>query len=51
MESMRGSITLQSAGVNQGTAVMISLPIAQQSNSYFDNPDLVMEQGNFKGYE
>ena len=50
MESMRGSITLHSAGVNQGTAVMISLPIAQQSNS-FHNQDFVMDNGNFKGYE
>jgi signal transduction histidine kinase len=51
MESMRGSITLHSAGVNQGTAVMISLPVAQQSNSYYHNQDLVMDNGNFKGYE
>jgi signal transduction histidine kinase len=50
MESMRGSITLHSAGVNQGTAVMISLPVAQQSNS-FNNQDLVMDNRNFKGYE
>ena len=50
MESMRGSITLHSAGVNQGTAVMISLPVAQQSNS-FHNQDFVMDNGNFKGYE
>ena len=51
MESMRGSITLHSAGVNQGTAVMISLPVAQQSNSYLHSQDLVMDNGNFKGYE
>ncbi|NJK67903.1 MAG: two-component sensor histidine kinase [Microcoleus sp. SU_5_3] len=50
MESMRGSITLHSAGVNQGTAVMISLPVAQHSNS-FNNQDFVMDNGNFKGYE
>ena len=51
MESMMESITLHSAGVNQGTAVMISLPVAQQSNSYLHSQDLVMDNGNFKGYE
>ncbi|MEG5066365.1 ATP-binding protein [Microcoleus sp. B3-A4] len=48
MESMIGSITLHSAGVNQGTTVMISLPVNQQSNFYFQSPDLVTEKGNFK---
>jgi signal transduction histidine kinase len=47
MESMRGSITLHSAGINQGTAVIIALPVAQQSNSYVQNQDLVMESDNF----
>jgi signal transduction histidine kinase len=51
MESMIGSITLHSAGVNQGTAVMISLPVNQQSSFYFHSPDLVTEKGNFKSYE
>jgi signal transduction histidine kinase len=48
MESMIGSITLHSAGVNQGTTVMISLPVNQQSSFYFQSPDLVTEKGNFK---
>ncbi|AFZ07852.1 multi-sensor signal transduction histidine kinase [Oscillatoria nigro-viridis PCC 7112] len=48
MESMIGSITLHSAGVNQGTTVMISLPVNQQSSFYFHSPDLVTEKGNFK---
>ncbi len=34
MESMIGSVTLHSAGENQGTAVMISLPVYQQSSFY-----------------
>jgi signal transduction histidine kinase len=38
MESMIGSITLHSAGGNQGTAVMISLPVNQQSSFYFQSP-------------
>ncbi len=45
---MIGSITLHSAGVNQGTTVMISLPVNQQSSFYFQSPDLVTEKGNFK---
>jgi signal transduction histidine kinase len=45
MESMRGSITLHSAGINQGTAVIISLPVAQQSNSYVQNQNFVMDNG------
>lgn len=48
MESMIGSITLHSAGVNQGTTVKISLPVNQQSSFYFQSPDLVTEKGNFK---
>ncbi|MEG4803330.1 ATP-binding protein [Microcoleus sp. ARI1-B5] len=51
MESMIGSITLHSAGVNQGTAVMISLPVNQQSSFYFHSPDLVTEKGNLKNYD
>ncbi|WP_293339447.1 ATP-binding protein [Microcoleus sp. CAWBG58] len=51
MESMIGSITLHSAGVDQGTAVMISLPVNQQSSFYFHSPDLVKDKGNFKSYE
>ena len=34
MESMIGSVTLHSAGENQGTAVMISLPVYQHSSFY-----------------
>ena len=34
MESMSGSVTLHSAGENQGTAVMISLPVYQHSSFY-----------------
>ena len=34
MESMIGGVTLHSAGKNQGTAVMISLPVYQQSSFY-----------------
>ena len=34
MESMSGGVTLHSAGKNQGTAVMISLPVYQQSSFY-----------------
>ncbi|MBD0311809.1 MAG: sensor histidine kinase [Microcoleus sp. T3-bin5] len=48
MESMSGSVTLDSAGENQGTAVMISLPVYHQSSFYFDSQDLVMENGNVK---
>jgi signal transduction histidine kinase len=48
MESMIGSITLHSAGANQGTAVMISLPVNQQSSFYFHSQDLVTENGNLK---
>ncbi|WP_373536426.1 ATP-binding protein [Microcoleus sp.] len=48
MESMIGSITLQSAGVNQGTSVMISLPVNHQSSFYFNSQDLVTENGNLK---
>ncbi|MCW6052470.1 sensor histidine kinase [Microcoleus sp. A2-C5] len=51
MESMIGSITLHSAGVDQGTAVMISLPVNQQSSFYFHSPDLVKENGTFKSYD
>ena len=51
MESMIGSITLNSAGVNQGTAVMICLPINQQSSFYFPSQNLVTENGNFKSYD
>lgn len=35
VESMKGNISLHSAGVNQGTSVTISLPVIQHSNSYF----------------
>ncbi|NJR25935.1 MAG: two-component sensor histidine kinase [Richelia sp. CSU_2_1] len=35
LESMKGNIALHSAGMNQGTSVMISLPVIQHSNSYF----------------
>jgi signal transduction histidine kinase len=35
LESMKGNIALHSAGVNQGTSVMISLPVIQHSTSYF----------------
>jgi signal transduction histidine kinase len=48
MESMSGSVTLHSAGENQGTAVMISLPVYHQSSFYFDSQDLVTENGNVK---
>ena len=48
MESMSGSVTLDSAGENQGTAVMISLPVYQHSSFYFDSQDLVTENGNVK---
>src|SRR6476661_2006881 len=48
MESMSGSVTLDSAGKNQGTAVMISLPVYHQSSFYFDSHDLVAENGNVK---
>jgi signal transduction histidine kinase len=48
MESMSGSVTLHSAGENQGTAVMISLPVYHQSSFYFDSHDLVTENGNVK---
>ena len=48
MESMSGSVTLDSAGENQGTAVMISLPVYHQSSFYFDSHDLVAENGNVK---
>ena len=34
MESMIGGVTLHSAGKNQGTAVMISLPVYQHSSFY-----------------
>ncbi|MEG4319634.1 MULTISPECIES: ATP-binding protein [unclassified Microcoleus] len=47
MESMIGSITLHSTGKNQGTAVMISLPVNQQSNFYFNSP----EKGTLKSYD
>src|SRR4028118_171532 len=48
MGSMSGSVTLDSAGENQGTAVMISLPVYPQSSFYFDSHDLVTENGNVK---
>jgi signal transduction histidine kinase len=48
MESMIGSVTLHSAGKNQGTTVMISLPVYQQSSFYFDSQDLVTENGNVR---
>jgi signal transduction histidine kinase len=48
MESMSGSVTLHSAGENQGTAVMISLPVYHQSSFYFDSHDLVTENGNVR---
>jgi signal transduction histidine kinase len=48
MEYMSGSVTLDSAGENQGTAVMISLPVYHQSSFYFDSHDLVTENGNVK---
>jgi len=48
MESMSGSVTLHSAGENQGTAVMISLPVYQHSSFYFDSQDLVTENGNVR---
>ena len=51
MESMIGSITLHSTGKNQGTAVMISLPVNQQSSFYFNSPDLVTEKGTLKSYD
>lgn len=47
MESMIGSITLHSTGKNQGTAVMISLPVNQQSSFYFNSPD----KGTLKSYD
>ena len=40
MESMIGGVTLHSAGKNQGTAVMISLPVYQQVKFLFDQPRL-----------
>ena len=49
MESMRGSITLHSEGINQGATVVISLPVTQQSNSYVDNQDSLRENAMFKG--
>ena len=49
MESMRGSITLHSEGINQGATVIISLPVTQQSNSYVDNQDSLRENAMFKG--
>jgi signal transduction histidine kinase len=49
MESMRGSITLHSEGLNQGATVVISLPVTQQSNSYADNQESLMENAMFKG--
>ena len=48
IEDMSGSVTLDSAGENQGTAVMISLPVYQQSSFYFPSHDLVTENGNVK---
>ena len=47
MESMIGSITLNSAGVNKGTAVMISLPVNQQSSFYFHSQDFGNEKWKF----
>ncbi|MDQ2098614.1 MAG: ATP-binding protein [Tychonema bourrellyi B0820] len=49
MESMRGSITLHSEGINQGATVVISLPVTQQSNSYVENQDLLKENAMFQG--
>ncbi len=49
MESMRGSITLHSEGINQGATVVISLPVTQQSNSNVDNQDSLRENAMFKG--
>jgi signal transduction histidine kinase len=49
MESMRGSITLHSEGINQGATVVISLPVTQQSNSYVDNQESLKENAMFKG--
>ncbi|MFM9265689.1 ATP-binding protein [Tychonema sp. BBK16] len=49
MESMRGSITLHSEGINQGATVVISLPITQQSNSYVENQESLKENAMFKG--
>jgi len=43
MESMKGSITLHSTGINQGATVVISLPVEQQSHSSVDRQDLLME--------
>jgi signal transduction histidine kinase len=51
MESMRGSITIHSAGINQGATVVISLPVTQQSNAAVDNPDLLKENVMFKGFD
>ncbi|MEZ2228419.1 ATP-binding protein [Microcoleus sp.] len=51
MESMRGSITIHSAGINQGATVVISLPVIQPSNSAVDNPDLLKENAMFKGFD
>lgn len=48
MESMIGSVTLHSAGENQGTAVMISLPVYHKSSFYIDSQDLVTENGNVR---
>ncbi len=49
MESMRGSITLHSEGINQGATVVISLPITQQSTSYVENQEPLKENAMFKG--
>jgi signal transduction histidine kinase len=49
MESMRGSITLHSEGINQGATVIISLPVTQQSNSYVENQESLKENAMFKG--
>jgi len=51
MESMKGSITLHSTGINQGATVVISLPVEQQSNSSVDHQDLLMENAMLKSYE
>ncbi|WP_377478467.1 MAG: sensor histidine kinase [Microcoleus anatoxicus] len=51
MESMRGSITIHSAGINQGATVVISLPVIQPSNSAVDHPDLLKENAMFKGFD
>jgi len=49
MESMRGSITLHSEGINQGATVVISLPITPQSNSDVDNQESLKENAKFTG--